>query len=739
MNQNSMKRKQWYQRATIRSVIMYVVLMVVIELGMYAVSKFGGLSEANARQLDTAQPWVVLALSVLFLWFYTRAIVKQYRKPTDLLSEYLANSATIHFELRRVENDFRVHWVSQNAEKLLGYSLDEIKSVNWWYNNLHPADRSSVVKKALRGLDEPEFVYEYRFRHADGHYIWIRDQLRHDDPSGKRIRGSWINISNDFSVPDDSLYTDAMNQVKVGLAELTPNNKLSLVDDAFASIIGLSPEQAQDLRLEDILTPISDNINGGHFPANETIEVIGRRPDHSRFKAQLLIRPCPRNEHVIACLADISLVEQQRQALHNAAFFEELSGLPNLRSLHLHFKSLIDELPEDRLAALITVNINQFHHINHRYGSLVGDKTLQRVAKRIKAALPFGSKLYAAGGDEFVVLINNITEYIDIQVITDNILAVFRDKFIIDNNAQFYLTCSSGSSIYPLDGYDSDQLLAQARSAMIQSRAETTTISSGSQQQSAQPSHFHLQLAEDIKSTTLHQELEVYYQPIFNDAKNIIGAEALLRWNHPEFGLLSPALFLHHAEEAEKLADIGLWVLDEVVLQLNKWIANNSPLNYVSINLSAPQLTSTWIHKLREHYDRDPGLVTHLGIELSESVLNEPDLQVQNAIKALSELGLDIIIDDFGTGFASLTYLAEYPIDQIKIDRRFIANLVSSEKTQRIVESMMTFARAAGVEVVAEGVESEEQFELIRKMGCLKWQGHLIHPAKPVDELNELD
>ena len=112
---------------------------------------------------------------------------------------------------------------------------------------------------------------------------------------------------------------------------------------------------------------------------------------------------------------------------------------------------------------------------------------------------------------------------------------------------------------------------------------------------------------------------------------------------------------------------------------------------------------------------------------------------MQNAIKALSELGVDIIIDDFGTGFASLTYLAEYPIDQIKIDRRFIANLVSNEKTQRIVESMMTFARAAGVDIVAEGVESEEQFELIRKMGCLKWQGHLIHPAKPVDELNELD
>jgi len=730
--------KPWYKRTTLHAVALYVILIVAMEAVMLALSEWAGLSEDVSWWLRHAQPWVVIVLSLIFIVIYGRSWQKHYRRPTDLLSDYLQNSPTIHFELRRENDNFRVHWVSKNAEKLLGYSIDEIKASNWWFNHLHPADRNAVVKKAIRGVEEPEFLYEYRFQHADGHYIWIRDQIRQDDDSGKRIKGSWLNISTEFNSPADSPNTEISQHFMIGQAELDNERRVSHIDKHFEKIIGLSNDEVKGTRLEDILTPVHSQKSAA-FEPGETFAVVGRRKDFTRFKAQLIVKQCDKTDRLIACLADLSHIEQQYHQLVQEAYHDETTGLPNLRNLHESFNELINSLPDDRLAALVTININQFYQLTKRYGGLVGAQALQRIARRLKEALPFGSKLYSAGNDEFIVLINNITEYIDVQVISDKLLSVFEQKLVINQDAQFHLTCSAGASIYPLDGYDSEQLVTQSRAAMLAARHGHASNAVIFQQDVEQPSHTQLQLAEDIQSALQKQQLEMFYQPILDDQRRVVAAEALLRWHHPEFGLLSAGEFLRHAEHGNALTEIGFWVLSSVCNQLAQWQDDNSPIKRVSINLSTSQLSSQLSSEFAHQLADNPELKGGLAIEVSEGALNEADEAINGTIQQLSQLGIAVIIDDFGTGFSSLNYLADYPIDTVKIDRSLVRSLTDNERTQRIVAAMIKIAKEAGVEVIAEGIENERQLELILQLGCQKWQGHLIHPAKPVGELINLD
>ncbi|MGM0525116.1 MAG: bifunctional diguanylate cyclase/phosphodiesterase [Pseudomonadota bacterium] len=736
MSIDTKSRKRRYQKADVRSVALYVLLLVLMELALLITAQFLQLPEETVQTLESIQPWVVIGISVIFLFFYSRFWIKQYNKPTDLLNDYLENSPTIHYELRKNGKNYRVHWASKNAEQILGYSLDEITISNWWFNNLHPDDRAAVVKKALRAVDEPEFVQEYRFRHKQGHYIWVRDEIRQVDSSGNRLKGSWVNISSDFNFAQDNGLEVKNAAVTIGLADIDNAHKIVTLDSTFAEIVGLTTEQAIGLQLEDFLTRTDHAPQQPRFPLDTSIKVVGRRPDQSRFIAYLSLKRC-RDDHdqLIACLTDLTELNQQRQSLYKVAFFDELTGLPNLNSLRKDFHSLLDQLPDDRLAAVLSVNIDDFHRINDTFGYHIGDKTIQRIAKRLKEALPFGNKLYAAGGDEFVILINNITEYIDVQTITENILEVFKHKFIIDTHAQFSLSCSAGASIYPLDGYDGERLLAQANSAMNNAKYTHAKELVLFQQDIAQASIQHLQLEADIPEALNKRQLELFYQPILNFNKEIIGAEALLRWNHPERGLLSPNEFLQDADKAGHLDAIGVWVLENVVQQIKRWRTQDHSVECVCINASTSQLSYNFIEKLEQLCADDPLLNDILEIEITESVLNEPESSVIGILERVAALGVKITIDDFGTGFASLSFLNDYPIHKIKIDRSFVDEITLNGKTRRMIESIVKLATEVGVKVQAEGIETEAQFELLAEIGCQSWQGNLIHPAKPVNEL----
>lgn len=337
------------------------------------------------------------------------------------------------------------------------------------------------------------------------------------------------------------------------------------------------------------------------------------------------------------------------------------------------------------------------------------------------------------------MLINNITEYIDVQVISDKLLGVFERKFNINQDAQFHLSCNAGASIYPLDGFNSEQLVSQSRAAMLTARQAHASNTVILHQDVEQPSHSQLQLAEDIQSALEKQQLDVFYQPILDEQRRVVAAEALLRWHHPDFGLLSAGEFLRHAEHSNALTEIGVWSLTRICQQLVDWLEQASPISWVSINLTASQVTSELASNFARELADNPQLKNRVAVEISEGALNEADNGVGETLLQLSQMGIKIIIDDFGTGFSSLTYLAEYPIDTVKIDRSLMGKITESERMQRIIAAMIKIAHEAGVAVIAEGIENEKQLELIQQLGCHNWQGHLIHPAKPVDELNHLD
>jgi diguanylate cyclase (GGDEF)-like protein len=417
-----------------------------------------------------------------------------------------------------------------------------------------------------------------------------------------------------------------------------------------------------------------------------------------------------------------------------------LTGLPTRVAIVASAEQTIAEAQSANEPFAVTVlNVSRFKSINDTLGHEVGDELLRLLSQRLRAVLARGDVLGRLAGDEFVVLGRAGTGTIPAEVTVETIFAALREPFSIEGH-DIEVAVSAGISMFPANGTTFDVLLRRAETAMRAARS----IASGSfrfySEEMSKSEDERLALEADLRHAIRDGQLELHYQPKVDIATGRVrSAEALLRWQHPKRGFVPPNVFIPIAEETGLILSIGEWVMRQACTQMRAWLDSGMPPLRVSVNLSAKQfrqldLTAVVCSAL-EDAKLQPG---YLELELTESSIMHDAEASAATLQLLSTMGVHISIDDFGTGYSSLSRLWRLPLDKLKIDRSFVRELLSNPDDVAIVKAIITLAHSLRLGVVAEGVETQEQLEHLRELGCDQYQGFYCSPAVPPDAFIEL-
>lgn len=440
----------------------------------------------------------------------------------------------------------------------------------------------------------------------------------------------------------------------------------------------------------------------------------------------------------IGVFMDIADYRAAQDRIEHLAFFDSLTGLANRRLLtdRAH-QAIALAKRQDFMVGLIYLDLDHFKEINDAMGHLIGDELLVQVAERLLKCVRDTDTVCRMGGDEFVVLLNDMSSLENIIEISQKILDALAQPFDI-NRRVLKVSCSIGASVYPLDGQNIDELLQQADTAMYQAknggrnnyRLFTHEMSQRVQQQ--------LNLRSDMQQGLKNGEFFVEYQPQYDlQTMRIIGAEALVRWQHPQLGRIAPADFIGLAEESHLIVDIGHFVMREACLQAKRWSDRGHPLR-VAVNVSYMQFVRNNLLQLIRDVLQESGLPpAQLELELTESVLAADPSNVLEVVDALRDDGVYLSIDDFGTGYSSLSYLKRFPVHKLKIDQSFVRDILQDQDDRSIVLAITGLAKSLEMECIAEGVESKAQADLLMELGCRQIQGYWLARPLSVAQMDE--
>jgi diguanylate cyclase (GGDEF)-like protein len=455
---------------------------------------------------------------------------------------------------------------------------------------------------------------------------------------------------------------------------------------------------------------------------------------------QITERPTPEGGLVIVYhdVTDLHLASAEIQSL---AFYDPLTHLPNRRLL-------IDRLEQatassartGREAALLFIDLDHFKTLNDTLGHDVGDLLLQQVAQRLTSCVREGDTVARLGGDEFVVMLADLSEQAvdaatQVETVAKKILDALNQVYRLATH-EYRSTPSIGVTLFSGHGCAIDELLKQADIAMYQAkRAGRNTVRMfDPAMQAAISARAAMEL--DLRKALLEREFVLYYQPQVDASGRVIGAEALLRWRHPERGLVSPAEFIPLAEETGLILPLGQWVLETACTQLAAWTAMPETAHLsLAVNVSARQFSLPhFVQEVLAVIEQTGVPPTQLKLELTESLLLENAEEVIAKMLALKERGVSFSLDDFGTGYSSLSYLKRLPLDQLKIDRSFVRDILIDPNDAAIARTVVALGQSLGLAVIAEGVETEAQRGFLAANGCLTYQGYLFSPPLPAPE-----
>lgn len=427
-----------------------------------------------------------------------------------------------------------------------------------------------------------------------------------------------------------------------------------------------------------------------------------------------------------------------QQKMSYLARYDPLTGLVNRFLFGDRLESAIARAKRDQsLIALMFLDLDDFKAVNDHYGHATGDALLKQVAKRIVAAVRETDSVARIGGDEFTVILESGRRLEDAGQVATKILDSVAEPYLVGNR-ELRVTASIGIAMYPLDGDSSQALLRDADIAMYSAKAAGSNNYQYFTPKLRQSASDRLRLIDGLRRAVATGDgLRLVYQPwIQADTGEVVGVEALARWEHPELGMIPTERFIGLAEETDLIVPLGLWVMDEACRRLKDWHDTGSEQFAVSINVSPRQLRrGNLAEVLEQTLDRTGLDARWLKVELTERTLVEDTETARRTLDRLRTLGVSIAIDDFGTGYSSLSYLKSFPIDAIKIDREFVRDSVTDEDTATVAESMVSLAKKLRLEVIAEGVETREQLNLVRSHGCALVQGFYISRPLAADRV----
>ena len=426
-------------------------------------------------------------------------------------------------------------------------------------------------------------------------------------------------------------------------------------------------------------------------------------------------------------------LEEVHARLHYLATRDPLTGLPNWALFRERLaQSIRDTGRPGRAIAIAVLDLDRFSSLNHSLGHGAGDWLLTEVARRVGAATGPEHVLARLGSDEFAVLIDSIAARVDAGAVTERILNALSEPMSV-NGAEVHVRPSIGVSVWPDDGRRPDDLLTHAEVAMAVAKERGGNEARFFESGMTDSMRERLALENDLRRALSAGEFELWFQPVMSlKSGRIISAEALLRWRHPQRGVITPGSFVPLAEETGLMIPLGEWVLRAVCQHARGWgLRHGEPIR-LAVNLSATQFRHhNLLERIRDALQAERVDARCLEIEVTESsVMINPEESAE-VLRQLREMGITVAIDDFGTGYSSLSYLRRFPIDKLKIDRSFVGELTTSRTDESIVRAIIALAQSVGLQVVAEGVETEEQLRSVRALGCDQWQGYYCCPPQP--------
>lgn len=649
---------------------------------------------------------------------------------------------------------------SKRWKEMLGYDDHDILPTNQeWADRVHHEDVAYVqqtMRDYLEGKTEI-YVVEYRLKCKDNSYKWIlgRGMIVSRDSQGNPLRmiGTHTDITDRKKTEQQLRIAATAFESQEGIVVTDEKFNVLRVNQAFTDITGYKSEEAIGKK-PNIL---KSGRQSGEFYRNmfKSIrehgrwsgELINRRKNGEVYPEHLTITAVKdakgHTTNYVGMFTDISVAKAASERIENLAFFDPLTNLPNRRLFADRLaQALVNSSRSSNYGALVFLDLDHFKSLNDTLGHDYGDLLLQQVATRLSNCVREGDSVARLGGDEFVLLVENLSmneveAAHQIEAIGEKILTSLNQPYQL-NSHEYLSTPSVGISLFNGNQESSEDLLKHADIAMYQAKKAGRNTLRFFDPLMQEAINMRVDLERELKKAIEQKQFELYYQIQMNSAGQPSGAEALIRWKHPERGMISPLQFIPVAEETGLITQIGEWVLNQACLQLQAWQedAISKDLS-LAINVSAKQfLQHDFVDQVKHslkafHIDN-----TKLKLELTESMLIDNIEYVIHTMNALGEIGIQFSLDDFGTGYSSLQYLKMLPLSQLKIDQSFVRDLATDNSDKTIVLTIITMAHSLGLNVIAEGVETNEQLQLLKTHGCENYQGYYFSKPLSITDFN---
>ncbi|WP_174727683.1 bifunctional diguanylate cyclase/phosphodiesterase [Mesobacillus harenae] len=645
-------------------------------------------------------------------------------------------------------------YVSKGIEKLSGYTVKQFfDDFSFWTKISHPADTPLLFKfyeKVLAGVSDN---FEARFLDAQGEPIWVYmsgTPIFGENNEVIKINGVVVDIR-------ERKKTEAMLQESESryrnVVELSPNiilihqnDRIVYVNPATTNMLGLNATEILGKTVFDFIDPsdketiMSSNreIYEKKRP-NEYREYKIIKPDGSFVYLEMLGKEINYNgvPAIMVVAIDVTAKKAYQEKVQFMAFHDALTGLPN-RHMYNEFleTAMARSKKHNQVLAVMFLDLDRFKFINDTMGHEAGDDLLKKVSEQLLKSVRKGDMVSRQGGDEFAIILEDVDELI-VREISDRIIEAFSTPFMIKNK-EFYTSASIGISLYPLDGQDKETISSKADTAMYLAKKRGKNNYQFFIHEQGDILDRKIKLEQNLRRALKNNEFYLEYQPKLElETGEIYGVEALVRWKHPELGIIAPTEFIPIVEESGLISNFGSWILNEACKQNKKWHESGIRIK-MAVNVSALQFEdANFVETVRQVLSRHQLPPQSLGLEITESVMQNIE-RSSIIIHELKLLGVKISVDDFGTGYSSLSVLSNLPIDLVKIDKSFINEILINANTASLVKTMIEMGQNLGFQLVAEGIEKKQQAEFLMNHGCRFGQGYYYSPPLAAAEVEKM-